>query len=720
VTEPIRDEKATAGWAAAAVVLCIVGAIWFVFGQVRDFAFVGYDDHEYVFENAMITNGVSPIAVEWAFTRVHAGNWHPLATLSHMLDCQFFGLNAGAHHLTSVLLHTVTALLLFLLCRRLTGMTWASGIVALLFAIHPLRVESVAWVSERKDVLSGLFFVLAILAYDRHVQTGPALTPASGFRQWRSRMYWLSVVFFVLGSISKPMLVTFPFVLLLLDIWPWSRLEIEPIATFGRRLRPLVIEKIPFILIMVASCVATVLAQGSAIVPTDNLSLGARAANAAIAYATYLGQMIWPARLAVLYPYPDSSALLGSAAIAILVLAAISALVWKWHRPHPYLLAGWLWYLGMLIPVIGLVQVGQQAHADRYTYLPQIGVYLALVLSFERAVRGRMRLQRASAVAAAAILPALTWTARQQTTHWRDSDSLWSHTLASTGPNPMAHAHWGASLFRAGRTEEAIQQLQAALRIAPYHLTALNNLGLALLRQGDKEAAAVCFDKVLERNPQNPQALLQLGLLASNREEGIPEALRRIQAAIAVEPRNATLRIVGAQILIRAGRMDEAIAQATEAIRLMPLSAEAHCQLAVALAARGRIAEAMEANLRVLRLQPDHAEAHRNLGNLLLLRGQANEAIGQYQESLRIKPLQARTHFCLGVAFATQQRYQEAIGSFNESLKLAPGDAETHKNLGLALSRLGRNKEAVEQLNEALRLKPDYEEAKQALQQLNR
>ena len=353
-------------YTVAAVCGFLLLAVALVFGQTVRHDFVNYDDNAYVYENPQVAGGLTAHGIAWAFTSFHVSNWHPLTWLSHMLDCQFYGLHAGGHHLTNVLLHAATAILLFLVLRRMTGDLWPSAFVAAVFAIHPLRAESVAWVAERKDVLSGLFFMLTLGAY-----AGYARRPFSLGR------YLTVVLLFALGLMAKPMLVTLPFVLLLLDYWPLGR--IGPHRRTGiSSFRRVVVEKIPLLALTAASCVATVIAQGTAVIAIDVIPLPSRIANALVSYVAYMGQLFYPAGLAVLYPHPEGGLPIWKVAASSLVLAGISAAALVWRRRFPYLFVGWFWYVGMLVPVIGLVQVGLHAMADRYTYLPQIGLCIAV------------------------------------------------------------------------------------------------------------------------------------------------------------------------------------------------------------------------------------------------------------------------------------------------------------------------------------------------------
>jgi hypothetical protein len=401
----------------------LVAIIWLVFGQTLGHGFVNYDDDRYVYNNPQVIHGLNLKGIEWAFTHSVMANWHPLTMMSHMLDCQLYGLNAGDHHLTSLLIQAATAILLFLVLREMTGALWRSAFVAAVFAIHPLRVESVAWVAERKDVLSGLFFMLTLGAYVRYV------------RNPKSLGRYLTVAFlFALGLMCKPMLVTVPFVLLLLDYWPLNRFGAA--ANRLSILWKLIVEKIPLIILSMAACLVTLLIQHQ----DTEISFSERISNALVSYAAYCGQMFYPVGLAVLYPYPNDGWPAGKIILSLLLLVAISAVALCWRRKRPYFLMGWLWYLGMLVPVIGLVlQVGAQARADRYTYLPQIGLNILLTwMVAELTVSWRSR-RWVLGGGALAVLAVLIICARTQTTYWRDSKSLWDHTLACTSNNSLAY-----------------------------------------------------------------------------------------------------------------------------------------------------------------------------------------------------------------------------------------------------------------------------------------
>ncbi len=495
-------------------------------------------------------------------------NWHPLTWLSHMLDCQMFGLNRpGGHHLTNVLLHATSAVLLFLVLRAMTGDLWPSAFAAGLFAVHPLHVESVAWVSERKDVLSGLFFMLTIAAYVGYVRH-----PFSLLR------YLLVTVLFALGLMSKPMLVTLPFVLLLLDYWPLRRMISAEIAS--RRFLLLLWEKTPWLAMSAASCVVTQFAQqkDESLVPLEFCPFAWRVANAVVSYATYLVDSFCPVGLAALYPHPLNTLPVWKVAGSVLLLAAVTVVTYAWRRKCLYLIVGWLWFVGMLVPVIGLVQVGRQAMADRYTYLPLIGLAVALAWGADRALEMSLHRRRACRMVAllfALVLTAIAW---RQTRFWKDSETLWARAVACTSRNWLAHNNLGVILDQRGRVREAIVQFQEAEEIRPGFAESHYNLAKALADGGQVEAAIAEYQKTLDIKPDHADARLNLG--------------------IALE---------------KHGQFREAVVEYEKALVIKPDFAEAHNSLGIALARHGRIDDAIDQFQKAFSLKPDFAEAGRNL-----------------------------------------------------------------------------------------------------------
>lgn len=544
------------------VCLLLAAVVWVVFGQTLRHEFINYDDNQYVYDNPRILNGLSLEGIGWAFTHVHADNWHPLTTISHMLDCQLYGLQPWGHHLTNVLLHSAAAIFLFLALRELTCAQWPSAFVAALFAIHPLRVSSVAWISERKDVLSGVFFMLILWAYARYARSSKA----------SSSRYLTVIGLFALGLMCKPTLVTLPFVLLLLDYWPLRRVP-------GKSLQDLVIEKIPLFVLSVLSCVATVLAQEKTVMTIHQLTFGDRVANAMVSYVYYIGQMIWPVRLSVFYPYPQGSLTMAKVIIACLSLVIVSLGFLFWRRR--FLWVGWLWFLGMLVPMIGIMQVGEQARADRYTYLPHIGLYLLITWGAMELVskwRGGRQVVIALAVL---VITGLTADSYVQTLAWRNSETLWTQALAHTSNNYIAHNGLGDALMKGGLLVEAVDHFQKALQIYPDCAEARGNLGNVSLRMGNWSEAIDSFQATLRLRPGYPNAHNNLGIC-----------------------------------LAEVGRTDEAIMEFNEALRIDRDFRDAHCNVATLLSRLGRREEAAVHLREALRLKPDDDKVRAQLQQL--------------------------------------------------------------------------------------------------------
>jgi protein O-mannosyl-transferase len=705
-TPSLRHSNPTR-WIVLAICIFLAAIIWIVFGQAMRHGFVNFDDDVYVYKNGMVSQGLTSTSIAWAFTQVHSSNWHPLTWLSHMLDCQWYGLNPSGHHLTNIILHTATAILLFLLLRKmLTFATpplpsplfhkrhggegavacehatvpsphdagvergpgrgaalWCSAFVAAVFAIHPLRVESVAWIAERKDVLSGLFFVLTLISY----------TSYATHKTYKT--YLLTLLFFAFGLMSKPMLVTVPFVLLLLDYWPLGR-----VSRAGNAIRAygwLIVEKIPLFLLSLAMCLMTLRAQKEAL---SYLPISIRAGNAVVSYAVYLKQLFYPAGLAVFYPYPETGLATAKITAAVLLLLAISVLAILGRRKYPWLLVGWLWYLGMLVPAIGILQVGSQAQADRYTYLPQIGLCLALAWTAADWCAG-VRLRRlALGISSALIVVALLFCAHRQTAYWRNSESLWTHTLACTADS----------------------------------LTARINLGNALLDQGQVAEAMVHYQRALQLRPDDPEANVSFGYgLVQQRKPD--NAAGYFQRALALKPDHAAAHNDLGNVLAQKGKVTEAIVHFQKALQIKPDYAEASYNLANAFFEQGDLGAAIANYRRALQIKPDYIEACFNLGNALFQKGEVEEAIGQYHKALQLRPDYLKARYNLGMAAIQQRRADEAIDCFQKVLQLNPANAEAHFNLAHALLQKGLNDQAIAQLQQALRIKPDYTEAQNDL-----
>ena len=522
--DQIARGKLTSRWTFIAVCACLAVVTCVVFAQTFHFDFVNYDDPSYVYQNTRITSGIDFANVAWAFTHVHSQNWHPLTTITHMLDCQLHGLNAGWHHFTNVLLHAIAVVLLFVALQRMTGALWRSAFVAAVFAVHPLHVESVAWIAERKDVLSALFFMLTLLAYLRYTRA-----PSIG-------RYLTVAIVFALGLMSKPMLVTLPFVLLLLDYWPLGRFDAH-ISNTGHQLVRLILEKVPLIALSAVSSLITFLAQRGAIGWTEQLPMSERITNALVAYVVYIRQMFWPTELAVFYPHPENRLPIWEVSLALIILVGITAAAFVLRKRAPYLVTGWLWYLGMLVPVIGLLQVGWQGHADRYTYLPQIGLYIALTWAVTDLTRSWRFQRMALGAAALLIVGALSCRAWLQTSYWRDSETLFTHALAVTSNNDVALNNLGIIFLDKGQLDDAISKLQAAIDLRPDNAPAHDNLAKALLKKGQVAEAMVHYRKFLELEPASVEARNTLGT-ALIQQGHVREAIDQWQESLAIQPEN--------------------------------------------------------------------------------------------------------------------------------------------------------------------------------------
>ncbi len=698
--------------------LVLAALVFAAFQPAVDNDFVGYDDPDYVTANGMVQRGLTWQTFAWAFTTTAAANWHPLTWLSHLLDVSFYGLNPPGYHLTSILLHTLSTVLLFAVLRVMTGAAGRSFFVAALFGLHPLRVESVAWVAERKDVLSTAFWFLTLLLYAQYVRrrqsssavvpdaertqptdqlltsnrpmvaaevtrrtgmrTGelrllasvatvlgfkarnftreivtPSHSPADGQkagnepeegrsgpnRRYVGLAYAATLLCFACGLMAKPMLVTLPFVLLLLDFWPLQR--------FGRRtIAALVLEKLPFFALSFVASVITFAVQRGAGAMDETMTLGYRVSNVTIAYVRYLGKIFWPTDLVFFYPQPPHWPGVYFAG-AVILLLGISTLAVCMRRRQPWLLMGWCWFLGTLVPVIGLVQVGSQSIADRYSYLPSVGILVALVWGVAALTAAHRQLERVLAVAGVLAALACFALTRQQVRVWKSTELLCRHAIAVTTNNYLAHDMLGATLEKQGRNDEARREHLRALEIKPDYADAHNNLGVAYQHQGESAAAAEQYQIALRLRPRYPQA---------------------------------------------------------------------HFNLGVVLADHGQLENAIAEYSRALAEKPDYPDAHYNLGLALARLGRLDQAVAQFQLALRLNPRLADAHNNLGVAFDRLGRPDLAVGEYQQAIALQPEYPRAHFNLGVALTKVGQLPAAASEFEEALRLKPDYAEARTNLE----
>lgn len=566
--------------------------------------FISLDDLDYITKNIHVTTGLTKGNFVWAFTNSYQSNWHPLTWLSHMADCQLYGLDPRGHRLTNVLFHAINTVLLFLLLLKITGARWQSAFVAALFALHPLHVESVAWIAERKDVLSGMFWMLTLLGYAYYAER-------PNFKR-----YLLTLFAFALGLMAKPMLVTLPVVMLLLDYWPLKRTALieakagdsgqTPGKTKAIKFPLLIIEKIPFFVLAAASSAITIYAQksGGAVIPMKAVPAAFRSVNASISYVTYIGQMFWPARLAVFYPLPFNLTIWqGLAAGALLLAVTVGAVMLA--RKAPYFLTGWLWYLITLLPVIGFIQVGLQARADRYTYLPLIGIFIIIAWGVPALLATWKHRKGALTVLAAIILLACALATRHQVAFWESDLTLFRHAADVTNNNYVAYKILGYDFLSQKKYDEAASNFSEALRSTPEgkDAEALSGMGFCLMALGKTDEAIAFFQKAINIKPDHINALLGLG--------------------------NSFLRI---------GRVDDAIGQFSKAAEIDPNRADVQYSLARALGERGRTNEAIQHFEAALQLDPDLAEAHYDLGVSLLRVGRLDEAIYHFEEAVSIKP----------------------------------------------------------------------------------
>jgi Flp pilus assembly protein TadD len=756
-------------WLMAALLVLVTLALYW---PATRYDFVNFDDNQQVTSNLLVQRGLTWEGLKWVFLNPVPDNWHPLTVLSHMAVCQACGLNPWGHHLANVLLHALNAGLVFALLQQMTGARWRSLLVAVLFAVHPLRVESVAWVTERKDVLSGFFGLLALMAYARYTEAqslkskvqspksvvhppsavlstlrsatedglGRTGGPWSLFPLPSSIFYLLSLFLFALGLMSKPTLVTWPCVMLLLDYWPLGRMQnaecrMQNTAASDTQhatrntphvsrftfhvsrtvLLPLFVEKLPFFALSAISSVVTFVVQQreGALAANESLPLGARVGNALISYGRYLGKTFWPTDLAVFYPHPGYWPL-GKVVLAGGLILGISVVVWVQRRRAPYLLMGWLWYCGTLVPVSQVIQTGCHAMGDRFTYVPLIGVLLALTWgAYELTRCWRYQVLALSVAGGATLLLCLGLT-RQQLGYWQDSESLFRHALAVTENNWLAHYNVGAALGTKGQIDEAIRQFQEALRLKPDYAEAHNNLGAAFEKKDQIDEAIRQYQEAIRLRRGYADAHNNLGT-ALDKKGQIDEAIRQFQEAIRLKPDHANAHYDLGIALVRKGQIDEAIRQFQEAIRLKPDYTDAHNGLGVALDKRGKTDEAIRQFQEAIHLKPDYADAHNNLGIALGRKGQTDEAISQFQEALRLKPDHADAHNNLGYALGRKGQIDEAIRQFQDAIRLQPGYADAHNNLGIALAQKGQMDEAISQFQQAIRLKPGYADAQNNL-----
>ena len=723
------------------VYLLLAALTILVFLPVRNFEFIGYDDPDYVTQNSWIQRGLTWEGIVRAFRTFDSSNWHPVTWLSNMLDTELTGYTATGPHVTNLLLHVGNSLLLMFLLQTPTGAVWRSAIVAALFALHPLHVESVAWVSERKDVLSTFLGLLCLVTYAKYakatrespslsspkeertgerrqirtsaekeslgiskgtsraaeIQTphpgplpvgrGQGRAPAalletsasSPVTRPASRWYWLSLALFALGLMSKPMLVTWPFLMLLLDYWPLQRAG-DNLVAWGRLIR----EKVPFFILSAAGCVITLIAQkqGGAIASTSYLSMPTRIGNSIVSYPRYLKKTLWPTELIIPWPYPKDDWSLALVLGCSILLIALSILAIYFRRRAPFF-AGWFWYLGMLVPVIGLLQVGGQSIADRYTYVPLVGFFVAIIWGAAALIE-RWKLPRALPAAVAILVLGLcVMVTRNQLQYWRNSETLFRHTLSVTPANGVAHLHVGNYLLETGQADQAMEHYLEVLKVMPGNIYALAGIGEALTKTRRYSEAIDFLQTALRNSPDFPKGHFEMGTLYAELGQ-MDKAMEHFEKAIKLSPENAIAHYRFGNALMKSGQTDEAIAEYTLAHRY----------------------------------QPGNVDTLNNLGAAYLAKRKLDEAAAQFTLALRYQPENLNARFNLGNVYAMQEKWKDASEQYLGALEAAPANAAIQYGCGLAFARLGQRERAIQHLTEALRLNPNDSKARRELQGL--
>ena len=614
------------------LILCTLVIYW----QVKDFNFAGYDDELYITENLHVQSGLTCESIKWAFTTFHAGNWQPVTWLSHMLDIELYGLNPMGHHWTSLQIHLINTLLLFFILQYMTGALWRSAFVAALFALHPLHVESVAWISERKDVLSAFFGMLTILAYIRYVKK------RNLFR------YFLVFILLSLGLMAKPMLVTLPFVLLLLDFWPLERLKYssyQQLAGFqSLNLSRLIWEKVPLFIPVAISSVLTILAQKEvgALYSFEALPITTRIANALISYNNYIIKTIWPQNLAVFYPHLFGTLSLWYVSLAALAIAGISFFSICSFKQHPYVAVGWFWYLGTLIPVIGFIQVGAQAMADRYTYIPLTGLFIIAAWGIPDLLKKWRSNKIILVILSIIIISAFSTRSYFQIRHWKNSTAVFKNAVTVTDNNWLAYNNLGLALMRNGKLNDAVFYYKKALQIKPDYLTALDNLGLTLHQLGKFEEAIFYYTKALKIDPKHPRV---------------------------------------------------------------------HNNIANVLAALGKPEEAIKHYKKAILIESEFAEAHYNIANVLATQEKLDKAIFYYESAIKKDSGYSAAHYNLGCISLKKKEYKKALVHFAQVVKINPDYKQAYNHIGIILLQFGKINEAEKFFSKAVEIDPGYNEA---------
>jgi tetratricopeptide (TPR) repeat protein len=663
-------------WQIAVVCLVLAVVTLFAFRGVRNNDFLTYDDNYYVWQNQQVQHGLTMQSMAWAFTTFHRSNWHPLTWISHMVDWKLYGKDPAAHHMTNVCLHAANAVLLFLLLLYMTGFLGRSAMVAFLFAVHPAHVESVAWLAERKDVLCAFFWLATLLAYAWYVRKP----------SWM-RFLWV-VCGFACALLSKPMAVTLPFTLILLDYWPLRRITFarETRALWLSSLWKLCVEKWLLFLMAVLSSIITFIAQraGGAMTEFQALPLWERISNAAIAYCRYLWIMFWPDPLTAFYFHETNHINVSAAVLSVLALIVVTAVCWNSRKDKPYCLAGWLWFLGTLAPVIGIVQVGAQAMAERYTYVPYIGLFIAVVWLVGDAVAHSPKIRVAAQLLAVAVIVACAVKTDAQVKVWKDTVTLFSHALEVDPRGEFPNLSLGTAYMMQGRFAVAQEYFERALVYNPSRPLTLSD-------------SAYCL--MLTRDPRNMQL-----------------AGQRLEQALRVAPDNTYALANMALWSFMMGRPKDEELYSRKVLAALPDFVKARLYLGDALQAQNKLDEAAQEYRQALAIEPDNYNAHNSLGTILDRQGMKQEAIRELRLSLAIKPDQAIVHYKIGRILTETHHLPEAAEEFTQAVRFDPANANAHNDLAVVLFQLGDDEKAVEQFNDAIRIDPANAEARRNLE----
>ncbi len=803
-----------------AICLFLAASAIIAFQQLSQCDFINYDDDVYVTENIHIQDGITAQAIRWAFTTGYAANWHPLTWMSHMLDVQLFGLKPRWHHLTNLLFHIANTLLLFCIFHRMTKAPWKSAFVAALFAIHPLHVESVAWVSERKDVLSTFLWMLTTVAYihyvehetedgrqrseDRGRRTEDGIS-FSDIRPPSSVLRYLAVVIlFSLGLMAKPMLVTLPFVLLLLDYWPLQRFDpkksgleirteveeplsankskgkssrkqtpgsvtaLAPGSSPGRDVqaifkeerpaahkfqwalvRPLILEKIPLMALAALSCIVTYFVQkkGGAVIPIEAFPLGARVANGFVSYIIYIAKTVWPINLAVFYPHPGLLPLRQVLGV-VLLLGAVSFAVIRSAKRFPYLAVGWLWFAGTLVPVIGIVQVGIQAPADRYTYIPLIGLFVMAAWGIPDLLKkwrptGLLRKEAlfASSVLILACLSIVTWI---QVGYWRNSIALYDHSLKVTRPSAVILCNRGVAYEKLGDHRQAISDYDRAIEINPQYACAYDNRGSVYAELGNHRQAILDYDRAIEINPKYAEAYNDRGTTygkLGNYKRAIEDYDRAVEInakyaeayndrgitygklgnykraiedydrAVEINPKYAAAYLNRAAAYSDLGNQRQAISDYDRGVEIDPGNADAYDSRGAAYAKLGDHWKAISDYDKAIEINPKHAGAYNGRGAAYAKLGNRNQALSDYDRAIEISPEYGAAYYNRGVLYQCLGKYMQAIDNYNRAIEIAPENAEAYIDRGAVYGKLGDYKRAISDFAMAIGINPEHAEA---------